>query len=193
VKSDELVEFANCKDTVEAVQRYIGRFGPPFLFSNPKDGIIYAALLGIWKGQQLQFCMTWDRMIGIEVKNEFTERFGRDFPERWKAQPPQKAVEAKGEFRLIDRKPVFVAENHYMALVAKLLTMAGTGKLRKCLHPDCVVTPYFIADHRKTQYCSEDCARWGQRQAKKKYWHERLADRPDPGKGNAQNTKKEEK
>jgi len=59
-----------------------------------------------------------------------------------------------------------------MALVTKLLMVASTGKLRKCLNPQCPVTPYFVADHGKTQYCSEGCGRWGQRQAKLKYWRE---------------------
>jgi hypothetical protein len=117
--------------------------------------------------------MAWDRMMGVEVRNEFTEKYGRDFPHLWQAQSPLRAAEAKGVFRLARAGPTFVAETLYMGMIAKLLMVANTGKLRRCLNPDCNLTRYFIAAHGKSQYCSEECGKWGQRKAKLKYWREK--------------------
>ena len=173
VLAQALVEFANCSDEIEAVQRFIQRYGPPFVASRKDAGFVYADTLGCWKALRVQFCMVWDRIMGVEVKNEFTEKYGSDFPQLWKAQPPSKAAEVKGVFRLTDTGPIFVAETLYMGMVAKLLMVASTGKLRRCLNPDCSGTRYFIADHGKTRYCSEECGKWGQRKAKLNYWREK--------------------
>jgi predicted RNA-binding Zn ribbon-like protein len=81
-------------------------------------------------------------------------------------------AQAEGEFWFTDCGLIFLAKTHYMALVIKLLAVSAAGRLRKCLNPGCPYTPYFIADHGKTQYCSVECGQWGQRQAKLKYWHE---------------------
>lgn len=173
VSSESLVEYANCSDKVEEVQGFIQKFGPPFVFTRKDADCVYADTLGRWKSQRLHFCEIWDRMMGVEVENEFTKKIGGDFPQLWKAQLPWKAVEAKGVFRLANTGPIFVAETLYMGMVAKLLMVANTGKLRRCLNPDCSGTRYFIADHGKTQYCSEECGKWGQRKSKLNYWREK--------------------
>jgi hypothetical protein len=74
----------------------------------------------------MHFCEIWDRMMGIEVRNEFTEKCGKGFPQLWKAQAPWKDVEAKGVFRLTQTGPIFVAETLYMGMVVKLLMVANT-------------------------------------------------------------------
>jgi hypothetical protein len=173
VSAELLVEFANCSDEIAAVQRFIQKYGPPFIVEGKETDCVYADTLGRWRMIRLQFCMVWDRMVGIEVRNEFTDKYGRDFPQLWKKQQPWTAVEARGAFRLSNTGPIFVAETLYMGMVAKLLMVAHAGKLRRCLNPNCTRTRYFIADHGKTQYCGEDCGKWGQRKAKLRYWHER--------------------
>jgi hypothetical protein len=173
VSAESIVDFANCSDEIEAVQGFIQKHGPPFEFTRKDAGYVYADTLGGWKSKRAHFCTIWDRMIGVEVRNDFTAKYGREFPELSKAQPPWRDAEARGVFRLTGAGPIFVAETLSMAMVAKLLMTAYTGKLRRCLNPDCALTRYFIADHGKTQYCSEECGRWGQRKAKLKYWHER--------------------
>lgn len=176
VSAESLVAFANCSDEIEAVQTFIQKYGPPFIAEKKDADFVYADTLGRWKALRLQFCTIWDRMMGVEVRNEFTEIYGRDFPQLWKKQPAWTAAEAKGVFRVISTGPIFVAETLYMGMVAKLLMIANTGKLRRCLNPDCALTRYFIADHGKTQYCSEECGKWGQRKAKLRYWHEKKRD-----------------
>ena len=167
VSAESLVEFANCSDEIEAVQAFIQSYGPPFTAERDKSNCIYSDTLGRWKALRLQFCMTWDRMTADEVRNGSVEKYGRDFPQLWKA------AEARGVFRLTGAGPIFVAETLYMGMVAKLLMVASIGKLRRCLNPDCALSRYFIADHGKTQYCSEECGKWGQRKSKLKYWHEK--------------------
>jgi hypothetical protein len=178
VTDEELIEFANCRDEIEAVKRYINKYGPPFLIERAGETLRYADTLGRWRGLRLQFRTTWDRILGIEIRNTLTETYGKGFPELWKAQEPWKAVQAEGEFRLTDRGLLFLAKTHYMALVIKLLAVSAGGKLRKCLNPQCSNTPYFIAAHGKVQYCSEECGKWGQKQAKLKYWHENKQTKP---------------
>lgn len=194
VRDEELVEFANCRDEIEAVKRYINKYGPPFLIDPERQGFLHADMRGRWKALLLQFRMYWDRMLGLEIKNTFTETCGKGFPELWQPQEPWMKAEAKGEFQISDCGLIFLAETHYMALGIKLLAVAATGKLRKCLNPNCSLTPYFIATHGKIQYCSEACGQWGQRQAKLKYWHENKQEKqqkPKPTtlrtKGGAQN------
>ena len=75
-----------------------------------------------------------------------------------------------------------MAEHLYQALVLTLWALSGSGKLRRCLRPDCDRWPYFIAEHGKQQYCCEQCAEWGQRQWKKAWsskkgqqWREKRA------------------
>jgi hypothetical protein len=165
-------EYANCRNEIEAVKRYINKYGPPYLVEREGEELLYVATLGSWKRSQRQFLESWDRMLGLEIKNDFTETYGKGFPELWKAQAPWVKAQAEGEFWLTDRGLIFLSKNHNMALVIKLLGVSAAGKLRKCLNPDCPYTPYFIADHGKTQYCSVECGKWGQRQAKLKYWHE---------------------
>jgi hypothetical protein len=172
VLDEELVEYANCRDEIEAVKRYINKYGPPYLIEGEDKELLYADTLGRWRTSQRQFRESWDRMLGLEIKNDFTETYGKGFPELWKAQAPWVKAQAEGEFQLTDRGLLFLAKTHFMALVIKLLAVSATGKLRKCLNPSCPNTPYFIADHGKVQYCSEECGKWGQRQAKLKYWHE---------------------
>ena len=172
VLDEELVEYANCRVEIEAVKRYINKYGPPYLLEREGEEFLYAATLGSWRKSQRQFRESWERMLGVEIKNGFTETYGKHFPELWKAQAPWVKVQAEGEFWLTARGLIFLAKTHYMALVIKLLSVSAAGKLRKCLNPDCLYTPYFIATHGKIQYCSAECGNWGQRQAKLKYWRE---------------------
>lgn len=194
VQGEELVEFANCRNEIEAVKRYINKYGPPFLIERKGEEFLYADTLGRWKSMLLQFRMYWDRMLGLGIKNTFTETCGKGFPELWQPQEPWREAQAVGKFQISDRGLIFLAETHYAALVTKLLAVAATGKLRKCLKPNCSITPYFIATHGKIQYCSDECSQWGQRQAKLKYWHENKPEKqqePNPStvrtKGGTQN------
>lgn len=194
VQGEELVEFANCRDEIEAVKRYINKYGPPFLIEREGEEFLYADTLGRWKSMLRTFRMCWDRMLGLEIKDTFTETFGKEFPELWQAQEPWIKAQAEGEFQISDHGLIFLAKTHYMALTIKLLAIAASRKLRKCLNPNCSYTPYFIATHGKIQYCSEECGQWGQRQAKLKYWHENKQEKqqkPKPTtlrtKGGAQN------
>lgn len=171
VRAEELVEFANCPDTVEAVQTYVSKFGPLTPLKEKKQRVVYAEPLRRWRSLRLDFCTTWDKVIGIEAKS-----VKKDSAELWKTPLLQKTVEGKGELRLTEGGPIFVADSHFEALAIKLLMIGNIDKLRKCPNPECAGTPYFIAGHRKAQYCSEECAEWGQRQAKLKYW--RFTHRP---------------
>jgi hypothetical protein len=44
-------------------------------------------------------------------------------------------------------------------------------RVRHCRNPECQ-EPYFFARKRNQEYCSPDCAEYGQRESKKKWWNE---------------------
>ena len=46
--------------------------------------------------------------------------------------------------------------------------------LRYCRNPECLM-PYFIAQRQDQKYCSIGCTTHGQREAKRKWWHENRA------------------
>ena len=170
-KAEQLEEFANCRDEISAFRRYTAKYGPMDLSSREDVPFLWATTLATWAGWRSQFQMTWDRIIGIEITNPFTGGLGKNFPELWKAQEPSLSCQAAGKFELTKTGLIYVADSQYAALVTKLLLIAGDGKLRKCRNPGCNMTPYFVAAHGKTQYCSELCGERGQRQAKLDYWH----------------------
>ena len=43
------------------------------------------------------------------------------------------------------------------------------ARTHQCQNPECPA-PYFFAKRKTQTYCSEDCAEYGQRQAKKRWW-----------------------
>ena len=183
VTNGELVEYANCRREIEAVKRYINRYGPPLLLDQDKDGFFYADTLGRWNASQIHFWEVWDRFLGIEVRNSYTtEGLGKYFPELWKRQEPWIRAQGEGEFQVASGRLIFVAKTHFMALQIKLLAVSATGKLRKCLNPNCSNTPYFIAEHGKSQYCCEVCGHWGQKRAKLRYWNDHKKGRPTESK-----------
>jgi hypothetical protein len=174
IQDEELVEYANCRDEIEAVKRYINRFGPPYLAERPVDEYLYGETRGRWKSLQLDFRTIWEGMAGVGIGNAFTvvEDHGVEFPGLWESRRPWKKAQAEGEFQLTEDGLIFLAKTHWGGLIAKLLLVSAAGKLRKCLNPDCEFLPYFIATHGKVEYCSKVCGNWGQRQAKLRYWRE---------------------
>ena len=182
IHDEELVEYANCRDDIEAVKRYINRFGPPYLAERVGEEYLFSETRGRWRSLQAGFRTIWNGMAGLGAANAFTEvpGYGIEFPGLWKDRRPWKRAPAEGEFQLTENGLIFLAKTHWGALITKLLLVSGTGKLRKCLNPNCPFSPFFIASHGKTQYCSAECGNWGQRHAKLKYWHEKQQGKRKP-------------
>src|SRR6476660_2412253 len=51
----ELTEFANCRDEIEAVQRYVRKFGPPVLTERVIGNSLYAVTRNQWRSMRCQF------------------------------------------------------------------------------------------------------------------------------------------
>jgi hypothetical protein len=64
---------------------------------------------------------------------------------------------------------IYGAANLWRFLMLALFSTPGE-RLRKCHNPDCA-SPYFVAHHLNQNFCSEPCARWGQRQQALAWWN----------------------
>jgi len=158
--AETLMEFANCKADAAAIERFIRKHGPPMLYE--KDGTLrFDFLLGIWLGLQKQFQVSWDGIIGLAGEHE-------PFRSSGFALEPWRQVQTNGVFEMGREGLIYLASDLYSAMLPLLLSIHESA--RHCKNPDCKVTPYFIATHKRQEYCSGPCAAWGQKQAKLKWW-----------------------
>jgi hypothetical protein len=162
-----LVELANCQPTVAAVERFLRRHGP--LRELGSDGS-FTVLLAQFVAERGQFRHTWDRVLGLPSVDEPYRTLEREVALRSK---PWRKVEVKGFIECCSTGLLHHAETLYDALVFKLFSLAQRKKLRRCGNPGCTQLKYFVADHPKSQYCSELCASWAQSQAKRTWREER--------------------
>jgi hypothetical protein len=126
-------------------------------------GLKFAESFYSWRTIQQGFRLSWDMMLGLAGRHEPYRSLGV-------AVPPWNRVEANGAFELGRDGLVYAAKDLYGAMLLMLLSLRENA--RHCKKPGCDVTPYFLADHKRQEYCSESCAAWGQKQAKLKWWAE---------------------
>jgi hypothetical protein len=138
------------------------------MFSFEKEGKLrFAFLHSTWLSLQRQFQVCWDGIIGNAAKHEPYRSLGV-------ALEPWRRATANGVFEMRSDGLVYIANDLYGAMIALLLALHETA--RRCANPECNVTPYFFASHKRQQYCSDTCAAWAQQQWKKKWWQERGAE-----------------
>jgi hypothetical protein len=159
--AETLMEFANCKADVAAIERFIRKHGPPLELYEKDGALRFDFLLGRWSGLQNQFQMAWDGIIGLVGEHEPFRSFGGPLK-------PWRRVQLNGVFEMGREGAIYLADDLYGAMLPLLLSIHESA--RHCKNPGCKVTPYFIATHKRQEYCSGPCAAWGQRQAKLKWW-----------------------
>ena len=151
-------DFANWGRDPEDVCRFTRRFGP--LTLTVDLGRQFSLRVGDWLKAQDEFRAEW-KTVGHE-------------PERKVARLTDTTTldAVPGEsFKFSFGTYTYVAANRYRFLLLELRCIARE-RLRFCIRPDCP-NPYFVASHLKQRYCSEPCAQWGQREAKRRWWHDR--------------------
>jgi len=145
--------FANWSTDDREIVRFVRRFGP-LIIPHGKRGATFSVRLDEWRANQRAFRRNWKRWSN-------SEEWGRWHPVTI-FKPDEETIEHAGEgvtlgFRTLGRYLTFV------------LHVLPRERLKSCDRPDCP-HPYFIAQHRNERYCSEECANWGDRQVKLRWW-----------------------
>lgn len=150
-------EFANWPNNPESIVKFTRKYGPlqvPHSLSSGGRGAPFRFSVGSWRREQRRFQMEWQQYFAL-----------RDIPFSGKA-----IGISRNEYFVFTRSGLkFKAENLLRLLYFGLDGMPA--RLRICLRPNCT-HPYFAARHLKQTYCSDECARWGQKKWKKQWWAE---------------------
>jgi len=159
-----LMEFANCRSEAVVIERFVRKHGTPMDVYEKEGELRFSFKESMWMALQRQFCRSWDGIIGLANQHEPFRSLGVGL-EPWRRVQIQQGVFELGRDGLL-----FIAPDLYGAMVPLLLSLRESA--RKCKRPDCNVTPYFFASHKRTEYCSDSCASWAQKQWKLKWWAE---------------------
>src|SRR5437773_5279353 len=147
-----LEEFANCRPDPDAVIRFTKKYGPLQLIPSPSE--VFSFRITDWLAAQANFCEKWKRNTGRRVRLWPVDILEGEPGESFSVSPWYY------EYR---------ASNLYRLLLLELYSFTQ-ARLRLCRRPDCP-TPFFVATHLKTKYCSKPCAAWKQREWKRAWWH----------------------
>lgn len=138
------------------VRRFTSRFGPLTVVppAHGKGGA-FAFSLAEWQAAQVAVQNEWRRKLpgrGAPLLGDSGRRFvrpGESFS----------LVQGRWSYR--------TATLEQWAALAVLST--PRGRLKKCASTGCDM-PFFQAQHLRQRYCSEVCANWAQRKAKREWW-----------------------
>ena len=162
-------DFANCLLDINSVKRFTKRYGPLWGEDQAHPGS-FAFMLSQWIADRRNYRMMWDRLLGLEIAEDNLPVLPKDLLWLRDAQDPWKKVQTSGTFEITKLGLAYVADTLYSALLLKMLAVSVDGKLRRCAKPGCDQQIYFIAQHGKSRYCSEICAKWAQSEWKKEWW-----------------------
>jgi len=151
-------EFANWPDNSESISKFTRKYGPLQIshsLNADGAGAPFHFSLESWRKEQHVFQAEWQlyfkfRDTLIAAKQIYTA--------------PMEC------FVLTGSGLKFKAAN-LLRLLFFSLDGVPVERLRLCMRPNCT-HPYFLARHLKQNYCSDECARWGQRKWKKQWWAE---------------------
>jgi len=203
-------ELTNWSDDPESILRFVRRFGT---FNTPKQGGEFRQSLKNWRATQTAFRqLWWHRSPSKAIPTPFFSdpEEGKEFRQRheeWKRQPgfggKILSLPGSGSFTALVHEGEWISstQGQLLYVVEDLVrflefefSLYPAERLRICERPGCT-TPYFAAQHLRQIYCSDLCAKWGQRQWKKKWWKEhgeswRAQRRLDKSKGGKNVTRK---
>jgi hypothetical protein len=132
-------DFASCLPEAGSVENFTKRFGPLWL-SDQAQTRTFSFALSQWVADREQYRIICDRVLDLKVSlanlslPETVPIFGE-------AQTPWKHLRATGTFAVSEFGLTYQADTLYSALVVKLLAVSVTGKLRRCLKPNCTRQP----------------------------------------------------
>lgn len=151
-------EFANWPNNPESILKFTRKYGPleaPHSLSSGGRGAPFRFLVEWWRQEQRRFQMEWQLDFRL-----------RDIPSSGKV-----IYTSPNEYFVLTSSGLKFRAGSLLRLLYFGLDGIPSARLRICLRPDCT-HPYFAARHLKQTYCSDECARWGQRQWKKQWWAE---------------------
>jgi hypothetical protein len=148
-----VVNFANWRSTPEDVLRFTKKHGPITLpFHEWEEDDEFGFQLQDWVDAQKEFRNLW-RPI---------KRMNASFD-----------PEDGDSFQYVNGRLTYLAASWLRVLRLAVMTTEGK-RLKKCANPECP-TPFFIANHLSTRYCTMDCANWAQKRVKREWWNSNRA------------------
>jgi hypothetical protein len=146
-KGTVLQDFLNCSTSSESILRFTKQYGP--LDRGAKPSIEFKFELSEWRKMQQSMRSLWKSQNNVAG---------------WEMSPDD------GNLACESRQLVYRARTLLVFLGIDLVTLP-VEHMKVCGRPDCPA-PFFITRHLRQRFCSEECAGWGQRQAKNKWWRE---------------------
>ena len=160
-------DFANWSDSETAILRFTKRYGP--LEVRPTEGKQFCFLIDQWRNDRKGIRFLWEMVrmgadFGSLGKDEPHINF--EGPNRW-SLPAQ----AGDQFAYERGQLVYRTGTLLRFLMLDLLSVPREY-LRTCKRPNCPAG-YFVAEHRREDYCSPECKQWAQRLWKRNWWNEK--------------------
>ncbi len=171
-----LTEFLNWPSDEPDILRFTRRYGPLLeqdkgvdvyrtkpeadrIVGGPEETRPWSFGLEEWRLYQKHLRSEWNRIVEVGLGGSADIGFGKG--DRMK-------IERGGKKIVLEIATLF-----NFLQVAVLTT--PPERMKNCRRPaaEGCDTPYFIAEHLRQEYCSDVCAHWGQKQAKREWWKRR--------------------
>src|SRR5262249_43918393 len=159
--------------------RFTKKYGP--LAQTPRDGPQWAFELDDWRSAQTRLRENWEIHAGLLAPIVEGKVVGDEIG--WKAVPhsERRAIEGtKFELSPLESltfdqtyDQITLHASNLRRYLEVTLFALPSDRLCKCKRPreEGCDTPYFVAEHLGQEYCSEACQHWGQKLAKREWWH----------------------
>jgi hypothetical protein len=165
-------DFANWPDSGKEILRFTKRYGP--LEARPIGGKQFRFLIGQWRNDQEGIRFLWGTVclggdsgsLGKHEDGVFRPQFNFEGPNKWSMPTQESDQFAYGHGQLVYRTATLLR-----FLMLDLLSVPRQY-LRICKRPKCP-TAFFVAEHLREDYCSQECKQWAQRLWKRNWWNEK--------------------
>lgn len=155
-------EFANWPSDASGVLRFTRHYG--ILTASIESRGQFTFAIADWIDRQNRLRRLWDLSVNLAERLEHRNHaFGLETFQ----------VENGEDFFLTLEGLVYRVKSLFRFIWIEFHCIP-LDRLRKCRAGDCT-TPYFVAKHLGQRYCSDICARSGQREWKKNWWKKRGA------------------
>lgn len=165
-------DFANWSDSEKAILRFTKRYGP--LEARPIGGKQFRFSIEQWRNDREGIRFLWEIVrlggdfgsLGKGENGVYRPHFNIEGVNRWSI-PAQEG----DHFAYEHGQLVYRTANLLRFLMLDLLSVPRRY-LSMCKRPNCRAG-FFVAEHRREDYCSPECKQWAQRLWKRNWWNEK--------------------
>jgi hypothetical protein len=165
-------DFANWPDSEKAILRFTKRYGP--LEDRPIGGKQFRFSIAQWRNDREGIRFLWGIVrlggdfgsLGKHENGVYRPHINFEGRDRWSIPAQEGDHFAYEHGQLVYRTATLLK-----FLMLDLLSVPREY-LRTCKRPNCPAG-FFVADHRREDYCSPECKQWAQRLWKRNWWNEK--------------------